>query len=68
VFRKERPVVISGQEFAVSVFGVQGETAVKVAVVWTTIRKGELLSFAFVANSPDQLKTLADTMKTVQFF
>jgi hypothetical protein len=63
-----RSVVISGQRFAVSIFGVQEGTIAKGAVVWTTIRKGKLLSFAFVANSPQQLKALAESMKTVQFF
>jgi hypothetical protein len=40
----------------------------KGAVVWTTIRKGQLLSFLFAANSPDQLKSLAESMKSIQFF
>jgi hypothetical protein len=63
-----KSVVISGQSFTVSVFGLQEGTVKKGAVVWTTIRKGKLLSFAFVANSPQQLKALAESMKTVQFF
>jgi hypothetical protein len=63
-----KSVVISGQRFSVSVFGLQEGTVKKGAVVWTTIRKGKLLSFAFVANSPVQLKALTETMKSVQFF
>lgn len=63
-----RSVVISGQSFAVSVLGEQMGTIRKGAVVWTTIRKGKLLSFAFVANSPEQLKALTEAMKTVQLF
>jgi len=63
-----RSVVLSGQTFAVSVFGQQAGAVKKGAVVWTTIRKGKLLSFAFVANSPQQLMKLAETMKTVEFF
>jgi hypothetical protein len=63
-----RSVVLSGQRFAVSLFGVQEGTTTKGAVVWTTIRKDKLLSFAFVANSPEQLKKLTETMKSVQFF
>jgi len=63
-----RSVVISGQRFAVSVFGMQDDLTRKGAVVWTTVRKGQLLSFAFVANSPDRLKVLAESMKTLQFF
>jgi hypothetical protein len=61
-------VVISGQKFAVSVFGQQEGRVKKAAVVWTTVRRGQLLSFAFVGNSPEQLKKLTETMKTVQFF
>jgi hypothetical protein len=63
-----RSVVISGQSFAVSVFGMQEGPIKKGATVWTTVRKGKLLSFAFVANSPEQLKTLTETMKSLQFF
>jgi hypothetical protein len=62
-----KSVVISGQSFTVSVFALQNGTVKKGAVVWTTVRKGKLLSFAFAANSPEQLKALAETMKTVQF-
>ena len=63
-----RDTVISGQSFTVSVFGLPEGTVRKGAVVFTTVRKGTLLSFAFVANSPDQLQKLTDTMKTVQFY
>jgi hypothetical protein len=38
------------------------------SVVWTTIREDKLLSFAVVANSPDQPKRLAESMKSVQVF
>lgn len=63
-----RTVVISGQRFAVSLFAHQEGAIRKRAVVFTTVRRGKLLSFAFAANSPEQLKALAETMKTVQFF
>ena len=63
-----RSKAISGQRFTVSVFGRQEGTVKKGAVVWTTVRKGKLLSFAFVANSPEQLETLAGSMKSVEFF
>ncbi len=65
---KPRSVVLAGQPFTVSVFGQQDGTIKKGAVVWTTIRKGKLLSFAFVANSPEQLKRLTESMKSIQFF
>jgi hypothetical protein len=60
--------ILSGQDFAVFVFGIQQGNTKKGAVIWTTIRKGKLLSFAFVANSPEQLTKLTETMKSVQFF
>jgi hypothetical protein len=60
--------VISGQTFAVSVLALQEGPMRKGAVIWTTIRKGKLLSFAFVANSTEQLKKLTESMKSVQFF
>jgi hypothetical protein len=63
-----RSVVLSGQSFAVSIFRRQEGTTKKGAVVWTTVRKDKLLSFAFVANSPEQLKKLTESMKSVQFF
>jgi hypothetical protein len=61
-------VVLSGQGFVVSIFGAQEGTTKKGAVVCTTIRKDKLLSFAFVANSPEQLKKLTESMKSVRFF
>src|SRR5258708_34798967 len=63
-----RSVVLSGQKFAVSLFGMQEGMTKKGAVVWTTVRKDKLLSFAFVANSPEQLKKLSESMKSVKFF
>lgn len=63
-----RSVSVSGQAFAVSVFGLHERGIVKGAVVWTTVRKGKLLSFAFAANSPEVLKALTESMKTVQFY
>jgi hypothetical protein len=63
-----KQTVISGQTFAVSVLALQEGPTKKGAVIWTTIRKGKLLSFAFAANSPERLKALTETMKTVQFF
>ena len=63
-----RSVVISGQKFSVSVFGLQEGNVRKAAVVWTTVRKHTLLSFAFAANDPEQVKRLTESMKTLEFF
>lgn len=63
-----RKVIISGQTFSVSLFVVEVDGVRKASVVWTTIRTGKLLSFAFAGNSPEQLQKLTESMKTVQFF
>jgi len=63
-----KQAVILDQNLTVSVFGLQEGAVKKGAVVFTTLWKGKLLSFAFAANSPQQLKALTETMKTVQFF
>jgi len=63
-----KSTVVSGQKFSISLFALQDGPIRKGAVVWTTIRKGKFLSFFFAANSPEQLKALAESMKTVQFF
>lgn len=63
-----RKVMVSGQTFSVSAFVVEVNGLRKGSVVWTTIRKGKLLSFAFAANSPEELQKLAQSIKTVQFF
>jgi hypothetical protein len=63
-----KQTAIAGQNFAISVLGLREGSTTKGAVVWTTIRKGKLLSFAFVANSPEQLKVLTETMKSVEFY
>jgi hypothetical protein len=63
-----RLVVVSGQSFAVSLFGFQDGNLRKGAVVWTTIRHGHLLAFAFAANSPAELEKLAESIKSLEFF
>jgi hypothetical protein len=63
-----KSVIISGQRFSVSLFATQEGPIRKGAVVWTTIRKGKLLSFAFAANSPEQLQKLTESMKSLEFF
>jgi hypothetical protein len=63
-----KSAIISGQRFSISVFALQDGPVRKGAVVWTTIRKGQLLSFFFAANSPQQLTVLAESMKSVKFF
>lgn len=59
---------LAGQDFSVTAFAAQESSHRRAVVVWTTIRKNQLLSFAFVSNSAEQLQKLTETMKTVQFF
>ena len=63
-----KSAVISGQGFIVSVFALQKGEVKKGAVVFTTVRKGKLLSFAFAANSAERLEELTESMKTLQFY
>jgi hypothetical protein len=63
-----KSLVLSGQRFTVSLFGLQEGRIKKGAAVWTTVRKGKLLSFAFAANSPEQLNRLTRSMKTLEFY
>lgn len=61
-------VIISGQTFTMSLFIVKVDGVKKSSVVWTTVRRGKLLSFAFAANSPEKLKEVGESMKTLEFF
>lgn len=63
-----KSALTSGQSFTVSVFGRREGSVRKGAVIFTTTRRGKLLSFAFATNSPERLKALTETMKTVQFY
>lgn len=61
-------VTVSRRNFTVSAFQGPEATVRKTAVVWTTVCKDQLVSFAFSANSSEQLKSVAKSMKSVQFF
>jgi len=63
-----KSAVFSGQSFTMSVFEKEENGMKKRAMVLTTIRKSTLVAFAFQANSPEQLKAVADSMKSLQFF
>jgi hypothetical protein len=61
-------VVLSGRNFAVAELEHHEGTITKYAAIYTTLRKGELLSFALGANSREQLKVLTESMTSIQFF
>jgi hypothetical protein len=62
-----RLVVMAGQTFALSGFEKQEGTVTKYATIYTTIRRGKILSFAFSANSKEQLKEFTESMKSLLF-
>jgi hypothetical protein len=65
--RKPRRVVLAGHDFAVSEFEQKEPPLVKHAKIFTTICKGQLVSFALVSNSESQLSALEESLKTLEF-
>jgi hypothetical protein len=59
-------VHIGDFDFVVSTFELHEGQLTKHARVYTTVRKGALLSFAFSANSLDALNRIVDSIKSVQ--
>jgi len=57
-------VQIGAIHFVVSTFEVREGQLTKHACVYTTVRNGKMLSFAFSANSSEVLNKIADSMKT----
>jgi hypothetical protein len=55
---------VGGCRFAVSIFELREGQLTKHARVYTTVRNGRMLSFAFSANSPDVLARIVESMKT----
>ncbi len=60
-------LMFAGQNFVSSEFEKQEGTVTKFAAIYTTVRRGELLSFAFSANSADQLQKATESMKNLLF-
>lgn len=58
---------IAGHNFVVSNFELSEPPLLKQARVYTTIRNGNLIAFAFTANSVDKIARLADSLKTLEF-
>lgn len=55
---------IGGAHFVVSTFQLHEGRLTKYATVYTTVRDGQMLSFAFSANSRSVLDKITDSMKT----
>jgi hypothetical protein len=60
-------VSIAGENFVVTNFEKSEPSHVKYARIYSTIRNGKLLGFAFTANSADKLQPLADSLETLEF-
>lgn len=58
-------VQIGSFHFVASTFELREGQLTKHARVYTTVRNGQLLSFAFSANSIDVLNKMAESMKTI---
>jgi hypothetical protein len=60
-------VTFSNQKFVVTQFELHEGSLTKHATVYTTVRRGKLLSFDFSGNSVEQVNKMAETMKSLSF-
>jgi hypothetical protein len=60
-------VVFSNQKFVATQFEMHEGTLTKHATVFTTVRGGQLLSFAFASNSAEEVAKMVTTMKSLSF-
>lgn len=58
---------LSGHKFFVSEFTLSEPPLLKHAKIFTILHKGQLVSFAFVSNSMEQLREMEKTLSTAQF-
>jgi hypothetical protein len=59
--------VLSGLGFTISQFEQKEPPLIKHAKIFTTICKSQLVSFALVSNSEEQLSALEESLKTLDF-
>jgi hypothetical protein len=62
-----RSDVLSGRGFVISEFEQREAPLVKHAKIFTTICKGQLVSFALVSNSAAQVKAMEESLKSLDF-
>jgi hypothetical protein len=62
-----KSVTFSNVVFVTTQFELHEGSITKHATVYTTIRRGRLLAFAFSGNSPDVISKNADSMKSLSF-
>lgn len=64
---KPQSMVIAGRTFLLTEFEDREPPLLKHARIYTTICKTQLVSFIFVSNSADQVKTMEESLKTLEF-
>jgi hypothetical protein len=64
---QQKGAVIDGHNFLVSEFDQKEPPITKHAKIYTTVCKTQLVSFVLVANSPEQMPTMEDSLKTLSF-
>lgn len=62
-----KSILLAGRGFLVSEFEQKEPPLVKHAKIFTTICKGQLVSFALVSNSGAQVSAMEETLKTLDF-
>jgi len=60
-------VTLSNQKFVVTQFELHEGAITKRATLYTTVRRGKLLSFDFSGNSAEEVNKMAETMKSLSF-
>jgi hypothetical protein len=67
VVGKPQSSVLAGQSFLVSEFEQKEPPLLKHAKVYTTICRTQMVSFVFVSNSAEQVKSMEESLKTLDF-
>ena len=62
-----KSVAFSNVVFVCTLLEMREGSITKHASVYTTIRSGKLLTFAFTGNSADNVSKIADSMKSLAF-
>jgi hypothetical protein len=62
-----KSTLLAGHSFVVSEFEQNEPPLVKHAKIFTTVCKGQLVSFVFVSNSGGQISAMEETLKTLDF-
>jgi hypothetical protein len=64
---KPQAIMMAGRTFLMSEFEDKEPPLLKHAKIYTTICKTQLVSFIFVSNSAEQMKSMEDSLKSLNF-